>query len=37
MISTSEIKISCVINEDYKELAIRALCEAFDLAEEPEK
>jgi aspartate kinase len=37
MISTSEIKISCVINEDYKELAIRALCEAFDLAEGSEE
>jgi aspartate kinase len=34
MISTSEIKISCVINDDYKELAVRALCEEFELAEE---
>ncbi len=31
MISTSEIKISCVIHEDYTELAVRALCEEFDL------
>ncbi len=31
MISTSEIKISCVIEEDYTELAVRALCEEFDL------
>ena len=31
MISTSEIKISCVIEEKYTELAIRALHEAFAL------
>lgn len=31
MISTSEIKISCVIDEKYTELAVRALHEAFDL------
>jgi aspartate kinase len=31
MISTSEIKISCVIDEKYTELAIRALHEAFGL------
>lgn len=31
MISTSEIRISCVIHEDYTELAIRSLCEEFDL------
>ncbi|MGC8871628.1 MAG: aspartate kinase [Caldimicrobium sp.] len=31
MISTSEIKISCVINEKYTELAVRALHEAFNL------
>src|SRR5881296_878782 len=31
MISTSEIKISCVIEEKYLELAIRALHEAFGL------
>jgi aspartate kinase len=34
MISTSEIKISCVIDQDYTELAIRSLCEEFDLVEE---
>lgn len=33
MISTSEIKISCVIDENYTELAIRELCEAFNLEE----
>jgi aspartate kinase len=31
MISTSEIKVSCVIDEKYAELAVRALHEAFDL------
>ena len=31
MISTSEIKISCVIEEKHLELAIRALHEAFEL------
>jgi aspartate kinase len=31
MISTSEIKISCVIEEKYGELAVRALHDAFDL------
>ena len=31
MISTSEIKVSCVIEEKYTELAIRALHHAFDL------
>jgi aspartate kinase len=31
MISTSEIKISCVIDEKYGELAVRSLHEAFDL------
>jgi aspartate kinase len=31
MISTSEIKVSCVIDEKYTELAVRALHEAFDL------
>ena len=31
MISTSEIKISCVIDEKYAELAVRTLHEAFDL------
>ena len=34
MISTSEIKISCVIDEKYTELAVRALHEAFNLGEE---
>lgn len=32
MISTSEIKISCIIEEKYTELAVRALHEAFNLA-----
>ena len=31
MISTSEIKVSCVIEEKYTELAVRALHEAFAL------
>jgi len=35
MISTSEIKISVVIDEKYLELCVRALHEAFDLAREP--
>ncbi|PMB77970.1 MAG: aspartate kinase [Thermodesulfobacterium geofontis] len=34
MISTSEIKISCVIDEKYTELAVRALHDAFNLEEE---
>ncbi|ADU65557.1 aspartate kinase [Desulfurispirillum indicum] len=34
MISTSEIKISCVIAEKYTELAVRALHEAFELEKE---
>jgi aspartate kinase len=33
MISTSEIKISCVIEAKYTELAVRVLHEAFDLSE----
>ena len=37
MISTSEIKISCVIEEKYTELAIRALHEAFGLGNEKEE
>ncbi|WP_022854142.1 aspartate kinase [Thermodesulfatator atlanticus] len=37
MISTSEIKISCVIDEKYTELAVRALHEAFGLDREPEQ
>ena len=35
MISTSEIKISCVIEEKYTELAVRTLHEAFKLAGPP--
>ena len=31
MISTSEIKISCIINSKYTELAVRALHDAFEL------
>ena len=34
MISTSEIKVSCVIEEKYTELAVRALHEAFELDKE---
>ncbi len=34
MISTSEIKVSCVIDEKYTELAVRALHEAFALDKE---
>ncbi|MHB8481421.1 MAG: aspartate kinase [Nitrospiria bacterium] len=34
MISTSEIKISCVIDSKYTELAVRALHEVFNLAKE---
>jgi aspartate kinase len=34
MISTSEIKVSCVIEEKYTELAVRALHEAFALDKE---
>lgn len=33
MISTSEIKISCVVEEKYSKLAVRALHEAFGLGE----
>ncbi|WP_461833853.1 aspartate kinase [Desulfothermus sp.] len=36
MISTSEIKISCLIEEKYTELAVRTLHEAFGLDKEPE-
>jgi aspartate kinase len=36
MISTSEIKISVIINEKYLELAVRALHDAFELETEPE-
>jgi len=35
MISTSEIKISCVIDEKYTELAVRALHSGFGLDQEP--
>jgi aspartate kinase len=34
-VSTSEIKISCVVDEKYAELAVRALHERFGLAKEP--
>jgi aspartate kinase len=33
MISTSEIKISAVIDEKYTELAVRVLHDAFELGE----
>ena len=33
LISTSEIRISCVINEKYAELAVRALHDAFGLSD----
>jgi aspartate kinase len=36
MISTSEIKISCVVDEKYTELAVRVLHEAFELDKDPE-
>ncbi len=35
MISTSEIKVSCVVDEKYGELAVRVLHEAFDLHKKP--
>ena len=35
MISTSEIKISVVIDEKYMELAVRALHKAFELDQAP--
>jgi len=34
MISTSEIAVSCVIEDKYTELAVRALHDAFDLGKE---
>ncbi|MCF8056135.1 MAG: aspartate kinase [Desulfocapsa sp.] len=34
MISTSEIKVSCIVEEKYTELAIRALHDAFELDKE---
>jgi len=37
MISTSEIKISCVIEDKYGELAVRVLHDAFDLGQPPPK
>ena len=37
MISTSEIKISVVVDEKYLELCVRALHEAFDLSRDPER
>jgi aspartate kinase len=37
MISTTEIKISIVLEEKYMELAVRALHSAFDLDKEPEE
>lgn len=36
MISTSEIKISCLIEEKYTELAVRTLHDTFELHTEPE-
>jgi aspartate kinase len=36
MISTSEIKISCVVEEKYMELAVRALHQEFGLEAPPE-
>ena len=35
MISTSEIAVSCVIEDKYAELAVRALHDVFDLGKEP--
>jgi aspartate kinase len=35
MISTSEIKVSCIIQDRYAELALRTLHDAFDLGERP--
>jgi len=35
MISTSEIKISCVIEDKYTELAVRVLHDAFNLENPP--
>jgi aspartate kinase len=34
MISTSEIKVSCIIEEKYTELAVRSLHDAFALDKE---
>jgi len=35
MISTSEIAVSCVIEDKYAELAVRSLHDAFELGKEP--
>jgi len=35
MISTSEIAVSCVIEDKYAELAVRALHDTFELGREP--
>jgi aspartate kinase len=35
MISTSEVKVSCVINEEDGDRAIKALCEAFEIDNSP--
>jgi aspartate kinase len=37
MISTSEIKISCVVDAKYAELAVRALHDAFELSKAPKQ
>ena len=37
MISTSEIKISCVIEDKFTELAVRELHSAFELAKKPSR
>jgi aspartate kinase len=37
MISTSEIKVSCVIEEKYTELAVRVLHKVFGLDKPPEE
>ncbi|MDR3554571.1 MAG: aspartate kinase [Syntrophobacteraceae bacterium] len=37
MIATSEIKVSCIIDEKYTELAVRVLHDAFELDKEPVK
>ncbi len=37
MISTSEIKVSCIVDEKYTELAVRVLHDAFQLEKEPEQ
>jgi aspartate kinase len=34
-VSTSDIKISCVIDDRYAELAVRSLHDTFGLAKEP--